>query len=405
MSRALAWLSYVLAVAMLTHRAILAGGTTWHDHLMITAVLGCFAVYGVLGLGALSALRGWGLGLALLSLGVATGLLYPPFGALDVRVDHGAGPLWWLILASQPAYSFAFWAFLLVVPHSVWAMLRGRTPGWPGPWLLMPVALALWGLVWVLGAGDRVSEHQVQVAGLTGSLRVVHMTDIHFGPDLPEVQLRSQLDRVALLEPDIVVITGDLVDPYSDDPGEHDGLLAALGALTSPVVVCPGNRDTPHWGTFRRELEAVGLTVLDDQATVVRLRGVTLQILGTGFRWGKRRESIEALLAAHPPLELGGARLLVSHHPSMAALAPADSFDLALAGHTHGGTPAFGFLGWRVSAMRLTGMLDQGLFVPPGGPLYVNQGSWIVGFPPRIGTAPEIAVFDLLPGREPGAGS
>jgi predicted MPP superfamily phosphohydrolase len=397
MIRGLCWLVYVVAVAALTLHALFGGGHTWNDHLLAMAVMGCFGVYGLLGLGALVAREGPGLGRVMVLLGMGVALLYPLFWALDAGADRGTGLLWWLVLASQPAYAFCFWSFLLLVPHTAWVWLRGGRPGWPGRWLLVPLALSVWGLIWVLGPGAQLREHRVVVASMPGVVRLVHLSDFHYGPDLPERQLRAQLARAMATQPDLVVVTGDLVDPFSDDPGDHDGLLEALGALPVPVLICPGNHDTPHWPVFRRELEAIGATVLDDEATVIHVRGAAVQVLGAGFRWGGVRASTEALLEAHPPLEQPGARLLISHEPRVAERAPADSFDLALAGHTHGGVPALDFLGWRVSALRLRGWLDQGFFDLPGGPLYVSEGSWIAGMPPRIGTAPEIAVFELGP--------
>ena len=397
MIRALAWLAYVVVVGALTLRALFGGGHTWNDHMLATAVMGCFGVYALLGLGALHALSGRSQGLNLLALGLGVALLYPLFWALDAGADRGSGLLWWLVLASQPAYAFCFWSFLMLVPHAVWAWLRGGSPVWPGRWLLVPLALSVWGLVWVLGPWAQVREHRVVVDDLPGVVRLVHLSDFHYGPDLPELQLRAQLDKAMATQPDLIVVTGDLVDPFSDDPGAHDGLLEALDDLPVPLLICPGNHDTPYWELFRLELEAVGATVLDDEATVVPIRGTAVQVLGAGFRWGGVRASTEALLSAHPRLDGANLRILISHEPRVAEKAPADSFDLALAGHTHGGIPALDFLGWRVSALRLSGWLDQGFFDLPGGLLYVSEGSWIAGMPPRIGTAPEVAVFELVP--------
>jgi predicted MPP superfamily phosphohydrolase len=387
-----AWLGFVSALCAVTLHAVYGGGHTLNDHVIAGAVFGCFAVYAVLGLGALAALEGPGRIVALLALGSGAALLAPPFLVLNARVALGTGPGWWSIVASQPSYAFCFWSFWVLLLHWLWVQSRGGALGWPGAWLLIPLALSAWGLAWALGRADRVEEHHLPFA-VTGRLRLVQLTDIHYGPLLPRHRLERILARVTALEPDLVVVTGDLVGPFSDAPGEHDGLAEALGGLPAPVVLVPGNHDMPHWDSFRPELEAAGILVLEDDALELERAGVRVQLIGAGFRWTGVGSALEALLDRHPRPAEPSLRLLLGHDPKVAEQAPPASYDLALAGHSHGGTPAGDFLGVRASAMRLGGVLDQGFFDLPGGPLYVSEGSWLVGMPPRMGAAPEITLF------------
>ncbi len=395
------WLVFVGLWAGHTLRCIYGGGRTLNDHLVAFAALGCFGVYAILGLGALEALDGLRLSFALGGLGVGAFLLYPVFEVLDGRRDPGLGPIWWLMLGGQPAYAFTFWAFLVLVPHSVWAICTGGPLGWPGPWLLPALFLALWGFIWSVGPGDRVERMAIRARGAEQDpLRIVQISDLHFGPDLHLSHLGRLLNRVRALEPQLVVITGDLFSPFSHDPGDHDGLAEALAGIPVPVAFCPGNHDMPRWGTLGPELRAAGVLVLDDQRTTLVLGRSLVELLGAGFRWSGLAEATEALLREHPSPEEPCYRVLLCHDPRVATHLPPGRVHLSLAGHTHGGAPALNMFGLGVSLMRPLGVLDQGLFQLSGGPLYVHRGSWIIGLPPRLGNGPEIAVFDLS--SEPG---
>jgi predicted MPP superfamily phosphohydrolase len=393
-----AWLGWVLALCAVTLRALYGGGTTLNDHVIAAAVTGCFAIYGVLGLGALAALEGPPRRAALVALGGGAALLVPLFSALDARAELGDGPGWWLVIASQPSYAFCFWSFWVLALRAIWPGCKGARLAWPGAWLLLPLALSLWGLAWALGRADAVRTHRLP-SPYGGGLRLVQLSDLHFGPLLPRHRLDRILGRSADLAPDLVVITGDLVSPFSDAPGEHDGLAEALAGLPAPVIMVPGNHDLPHWDSLRPELEAAGIFVLEDDALVLEREGLLVQVLGAGFRWTGASNELSRLLEGHPRPEAPSLRVLLCHDPRVVQAAPPDSYDLALAGHSHGGTPAAGFVGLRVSAMRLAGVLDQGFFQLPGGPLYVSEGSWLLGVPPRIGTASEITLFELGGGR------
>jgi uncharacterized protein len=392
-----AWLGFLLTCYTTALWGVYQGGRTRNDHLMAVVVTGCFSVYGLLGLGALAAAQGPLGALALVGPGLGAALLAPIFVLLARRRDPGRGLGWWLLLAGQPAYAFAFWGGCTLVPWFVYAVSTGGPPLWPGHWLWPAVALSLWGSIFALAWGPFVRRYLVEVPSLRGSrIRVLHLSDIHFGPGFPLWKLRELCAKSAALEPDLVVITGDLVGPFSDGPGEHDGLVETLAALPVPVLFCPGNHDMPRWATLGPELQAAGITVLENDAVSLDLAGERAWVLGVGFRWGRVRPSAAEVISGVLPPDDASLRLVITHGPGVLDLLRAEAADVGFAGHTHGGPVSLEMLGLPVSILRLTASHDKGLHRRSGVWHCVHSGNWLVGMPPRIGTTPEIVVLEII---------
>jgi predicted MPP superfamily phosphohydrolase len=97
-------------------------------------------------------------------------------------------------------------------------------------------------------------------------------------------------------------------------------------------------------------------------------------------------------------MDPGRVNILLSHNPDTFDRAAELGIDLSLAGHTHGGQARLEFVSPQLAPSRLVTPYVAGLFVKPGGQLYVNRGIGTIGIPIRIGAPPEITVFELTRG-------
>ncbi|MFZ5478137.1 MAG: metallophosphoesterase [Myxococcota bacterium] len=370
-----------VVVAGATVARVYRGGTTANDHAVAAVVTGCVAIYPLLWVfaeqaGAASPALG-------AALAVAASSLYGLFHVLDARRDPGAW-IWWARLA-QPAYAFSLWTGLLLLLRAPFSW------GWPGGWLLLPLGLSLWGTVWTYARSGHLRRHVVPAA-VPGPVRLVHLSDLHASPTTPARDLDRIVARANALEPDVVVVTGDLLMPFSE--ADHDFLLDALARVRAPVFCCPGNHDLPVLDRLRAGLVSRGVTMLVDDVRVVDVRGARIEIAGVSFHWRDAHARLAEAVAALPRPE-AHARVLLAHDPRLFRSLDPERFDLVLSGHTHGGqvgTDMFG-IGW--SILRPLGVLDQGWWRRGRAHLYVHRGSWDTGLPPRMGIASEIAVHEL----------
>jgi uncharacterized protein len=221
-------------------------------------------------------------------------------------------------------------------------------------------------------------------------LRIAQLSDLHIGTGVPSSRILAAVQAVNELEPDLVVLTGDFLTYKFDKAGRVPELLKGL---RPPSVAVLGNHD--HWShpaALRRGLEQIGIPVLLNQNTALRLRGVPFTVVGIDDSTTRSDDVHKALHGSG-----SGSRLLLTHNPSAARKLPEEADLLCLSGHTHGGQ-------WDVPK------LTAGLFTKIGQPwyrgyyrvrgnqLYVNRG---IGYGkgtrlPRFNSDPEVSILTLL---------
>ena len=229
--------------------------------------------------------------------------------------------------------------------------------------------------------------------GLDG-LRLAHLTDLHVTRHGPPSVLARALEAIEEARPELVVLTGDIVDRGPDVAVAADA-LAPLGSWTTFAVF--GNHDYsagPRYvGRMVSLLLARGIRPLRNEAVPYERRGSTLWIVGLDYPWRGRDEA--AALAAVPP----GARprLLLAHSAEQVERLPSSSVDLALAGHTHGGQIYVPVL-TRAFLRREFGGYGSGCYRVNGNPTYINRGLGSLGIEARFLRRPEVTVITLRPG-------
>ncbi len=214
---------------------------------------------------------------------------------------------------------------------------------------------------------------------LPNPLRVVQISDVHIG-SRSAAFLQRVVDDVNQHKPNIVVITGDLLDASAVSTED----LAALANLNAPTYKCIGNHE--RYVDLDKALASItahGVTVLRDE--VVTEQG--LQIIGIDDR--DRPDTLPATLNAMS-LNESLYSILLYHRPDGWQAALDRNIHLTLAGHTHAGQMfPFGFLVKR----QYPNM--AGLFTEQGKSLYVSIGTGTWGPIFRLGTQNEMTVIDL----------
>lgn len=239
----------------------------------------------------------------------------------------------------------------------------------------------------------------IRIPGLPRTLdgfTIVQISDIHFGVHArgDEVKVASALIHRA--RPDLVVITGDLIDHDLAFTPYLGQLVARLrGAARYGVAVIPGNHD--YYAGIDQVLATArraGATVLVNEGRVIGDAGGAFALLGVDDLWMRREGGGPDLARAIATVPRELPRILLCHNPAFFPEA-APRVALQLSGHTHGGQVNVG-LG--LAELVLPYGYVAGRYERGDSQLYVNRGFGTAGPPARVGSAPEITRIVLIAG-------
>lgn len=179
-----------------------------------------------------------------------------------------------------------------------------------------------------------VREVRVQIPKLRRTKHIVLISDVHIGKALGREFLSRVVARINALEPDMVVIVGDLVD---DRIGNVRGDLEPLRELQSRegVYYVAGNHEYYHGvRSITRYVEGLGIRVLHN--TSLELEDVNLAGVSdlAGLRFGVLKPDLES---ARRNLNADKPSILLAHQPKFVRKHDVSDFDLVLCGHTHAG--------------------------------------------------------------------
>ena len=225
------------------------------------------------------------------------------------------------------------------------------------------------------------------------SVRAVLISDLHVaGPDMPPKRLAGIVARVNLLNPDIVLIAGDLVSDKRTATRHYSTAesVAPLGALQAPlgVFAVPGNHD--HWrdiAEVTEELQKLGVVVLANRAA--RAGPLAIGGLDDDFTGHARPNEVQTAMQA-----LGGGQVILSHSPDPFAELPAGTW-LMLAGHTHCGQIGYPWGGSPATMSRYGDRYACGLVRERGNTLIVSAGLGTSVLPFRLFTQPDLWLLEL----------
>jgi len=257
--------------------------------------------------------------------------------------------------------------------------------------------LSAWGARGATAGAVVTKRVRIGLARLPQSLsgyRIAQITDLHVGPTIGRAYVEHIVQRVNALEPNLVAVTGDLVDGSVEQLGNLVEPIAQLKAPDGAFFVT-GNHEyfVPGLEQWLQFLKERGLRVLRNERVSIRgsdgfdLAGIddlTAKSYGRGH-------------GADLPRALAGrtqdrAVVLLAHQPRQVKDAVALGVDLQLSGHTHGGQ-IFPF-------SLLVGLFEPylaGLFKLGQTQLYVSRGSGYWGPPMRLGAPAEITLIELVP--------
>ena len=243
--------------------------------------------------------------------------------------------------------------------------------------------------------GPTIINQDIYLKNLPDSFEnftIAQISDLHVGPTIKKPYVVKVVNQISTINPDLIAITGDMVD------GSIDYLRRDLEPLSQVVAkygtyFVTGNHE--YYSGAERwldETDRMGFTNLVNDNKLITIKDQNIALAGVN---DYRAHQIIPSHRSNPQAALKGinskkVKILLAHQPSSIFQANEAGFDLQISGHTHGGQ----FWPFTYPTKKANPYLS-GLHNHNGTQIYVNSGTGYWGPPLRLGVTAEITLFKL----------
>lgn len=253
---------------------------------------------------------------------------------------------------------------------------------------------------WMLWADNAVIVSDIPIesdripAAFSG-FRIAHVSDLH--NDDPGDGFATLLTLLKAENPDIIAVTGDLVDCRTPDMDKSaDFMQKAL--QIAPVYYVTGNHEAALYADypqFEKRLIEMGITVLNNEAVTLTRQDESIVLLGFSDPNTEKLDKTGRIemMQTHSQSNY---TVVLSHRPEIFEEYVSGNADLVLTGHAHGGQFRLPFIGGLYSPGEgLLPVYDAGSFTQDETVMYVSRGIGNSLFPIRFNNRPELPVYTL----------
>ena len=271
-------------------------------------------------------------------------------------------------------------------------------------WIALGILLVVL-IVWIHWGNTalELTTYTVRSSRLPGSFegyRIAHVSDLH-NTEMGEDN-ENLLQLLRDTEPDIIAITGDLIDSRRTDMEIALDFVREAGKI-APCYYVAGNHESriEEYIDFKAALETAGVTVLEDARMELTLAGECITLIGVrdpSFQVEEKDEEAAYMDAVLSQLcENGdGYRILLSHRPELFETYAAHDIDLILSGHAHGGQFRLPWLGGvLVPGQGFFPKYEEGLHTQANTNMVISRGIGNSVVPVRINNRPEVILIEL----------
>lgn len=267
--------------------------------------------------------------------------------------------------------------------------------------IIMVVSVLIHG-IWCNTALE-TNTYDVDVEDFKGSLKVAHVSDLHnteFGENN-----QNLIEMLTESEPDIIAITGDIVD------GNKTDIQIAVDFAKQAVKIAPcyfvsGNHEyiIDDYDLLKNGLRSAGVTVMQDGFETIDHNGQKITLVGLNdmsvtlaeqTKVDKMYYMMKKKLSDIVPDDADFV-ILLSHRPGIINVACVCDVDVVLSGHTHGGQIRLPFVGGLyVPSQGFFPDYVEGMYVKNDTHMIVSRGLGNSVFPLRINNRPELVIVNI----------
>jgi predicted MPP superfamily phosphohydrolase len=305
-----------------------------------------------------------------------------------------------LFLLSTLPIGILFLTFVVAVVYDMKHILIKNIPVTPSRRAFLKKGLDYMALITLVGVNAKafdeakmidVEKVDIKIANLKKPYSIVQLSDVHIGGIIDHVFIKKMVDRVNALSPDLVVITGDLVDIKLAYAMPALNELQKLKSRYGTYFVV-GNHEYFHGlEEIIQRINALGVKTLENENIYIGNQGEGFNLAGVydyfGYRADHHQPDLEKALLTTVP---NAPTVLLAHQPVYIKEVD-DRIDLVLSGHTHGGQ-IYPFR----ALVKLVQPYITGLYRhSEKTQIYVNRGTGFWGPPMRLGASSEITYITI----------
>ena len=261
----------------------------------------------------------------------------------------------------------------------------------------LTAALLLTGLITRDNVRLSVNKYILPTNKTDIKFRIVQISDFHNSQSKANQVITKTADK----KPDIIVITGDLIDSRKTDVRCTVDMGRELMAI-APVYFVTGNHEAGcmEYRDLETQLEELGVVILRNAHVSINDKIELYGIDDPYFSWNIEMSAAKTISGKIASVSTNANKkkynILLSHRPD--AFASGKDFDLILAGHIHGGQFRLPFTGGLLSPDRtFFPRYDAGKFTKESTVMIVSKGIGNSTIPIRLNNAPELTVIDIVP--------
>lgn len=252
---------------------------------------------------------------------------------------------------------------------------------------------------------SRFEYYNSEVPSSFNNFKIVHISDLHnkmFGKEQSKI-----LEKVEKLSPDIIVVTGDLIDRRRYDLDKAMEFIN--GAIeVAPIYYVSGNHEawSGKYDKISKRLIEAGVNIIDDSKLEIIKENSSIYLLGlsdpsfitSNYIDGTDTSKMEEYLSSWSNIE--GFKILLSHRPELLDIYSKNNINLVFSGHAHGGQIRIPFVGGIIAPNQgFFPKYTSGSYNNDKTTMFVNRGLGNSLFPVRIFNPPEIILVTLKGGN------
>jgi predicted MPP superfamily phosphohydrolase len=317
-------------------------------------------------------------GLGFYTLLVIAAVSYPLAAMIERVVSNDYTRIFYTAASSWMGISFYVLTFMAIYwIISIFIKIPGEVAGI----IIIGLSAILSGYSLLNSGRIDIKNVKIPLTGLESEIRAVQLSDIHIGSIRNSEYLEKVVEKTNEINPEVVLITGDMVDGSAR---LHTHTFNAINQLKAPVFFIMGNHETYEGlDEVLRVLKDVKMKILRDQ--MVEFNGI--QIIGVEYSFERNHmKNVLSKIGIDPSKP----SIVLYHTPTELEATSDAGVGLQLSGHTHAGQMLpFNYL------VRLMFKYMKGIYKYKDTYLYVSPGTGTWGPPMRLGSRCEITIVDL----------